>query len=320
MTTSTIPASAPAPAQGREPGRPPGAATTTPTPGAVFAPPEDPHDRIRMVRAHAAAAGTLCVRAHGSRTWGFKGRTLSRRADDHHWLRVVSSPLDKEPGIRWDGTACADTLLPRSVPRPRVHDLLEWTDRTHRYRAELSEHLPRPALQSGGPVLTRDLDLPDTWWADLRVALTVTATVPTRRQAGRMRTSWMDRHFHRLLGIPSIQVTSWTTGHGDLHAGNLLGPPLVIIDWEGWSRMPAGADVGLFHAYSLRRPATAARIRAAFPDTFGTQEGRVGELVALAQLLQVSERGGHPELTPHLARRAEQLTGVPVPLPPAPAP
>ncbi|MCX4523577.1 hypothetical protein OG402_39855 [Streptomyces anulatus] len=52
---------------------------------------------------------------------------------------------------------------------------------------------------------------------------------------------------------------------------------------------------------------------------FGTQEGRVGELVALAQLLQVSERGGHPELTPHLARRAEQLTGVPVPLPPVPA-
>ncbi|MFD4173702.1 hypothetical protein [Streptomyces anulatus] len=272
-----------------------------------------------MVRAHTAAAGTLCVRAHGERTWGFKGRTLSRRADDHRWLRVVSSPLDKEPGITWDGTACADTLLPRSVPRPRVHDLLEWTDRTHRYRAELSEHLPRPSLQSGGPVLTRDLDLPDTWWADLRAALTVTATVPTRRQAGRMRTSWMDRHFHRLLGIPTVLVTSFTTGHGDLHAGNLLGPPLVIIDWEGWSRMPTGFDAGLFHAYSLRRPATAARIRAAFPDVFGTPERRVGELVALAQLLQVSEPGGHPELTPHLARRAEQLTGVPVPLPPAPA-
>ncbi|MFH8402396.1 hypothetical protein ACH4E9_33840 [Streptomyces anulatus] len=244
MTTSTLLEAGPAPNPGGGPGRPPGSATT-PTPGAVFAPPEDPHDRIRMVRAHTAAAGTLCVRAHGERTWGFKGRTLSRRADDHHWLRVVSSPLDKEPGITRDGTACADTLLPRSVPRPRVHDLLEWTDPTHRYRAELFELLPRPTLQPGGPVLTRDLDLPDTGWADLRSALTLTATVPTRRQAG--------------------------------------------------------------------------RIRAAFPDVFGTQEGRVGELVALAQLLQVSERGGHPELTPHLARRAEQLTGVPVPLPPAPA-
>ncbi|MEU7736783.1 hypothetical protein AB0B51_27390 [Streptomyces griseus] len=73
----------------------------------------------------------------------------------------------------------------------------------------------------------------------------------------------------------------------------------------------------LFHAYSLTVPATAAHVRAAFPDVFHTEEGGIGELVALAQLLQVSERGGHPELTPHLVRRAEQLTGIPVPMPPA---
>lgn len=55
----------------------------------------------------------------------------------------------------------------------------------NRYRAELFELLPRPALQPGGPVLTRDLDLPDTWWVDLRGALTVTATVqPAARPPG----------------------------------------------------------------------------------------------------------------------------------------
>ncbi|MFH9610796.1 phosphotransferase [Streptomyces sp. NPDC017448] len=141
--------------------------------------------------------------------------------------------------------------------------------------------------------------------------------MPTSRQA--VRQQWIDRHFSRLLGIPTIQVTSWTTGHGDLHVGNLLPPPLVLIDWEGWGRMPAGFDIGLFHAYSLTVPATAARIRTTFPDILRTEEGRIGELVALAQLLQVSERGGHPELTPHLARRAEQLTGIPVPMPPGAA-
>ncbi|WP_225995106.1 aminoglycoside phosphotransferase family protein [Streptomyces arboris] len=289
--------------------------TTSPRSKTVFAPPEATADRERMRRAHAGAAATLTVRAHGRETWGFKGRTLSRRAGEGRWLRVVATPLDKPRGITWDGTARADTLLPRSVPRPRLHDVFEWTDTTHLYRAELSEHVPRPALQAGGPVLTRELDLPDTWWADLRDALAVTATVPTHRQA--VRQQWIDRHFSRLLGIPTVPVTSWTTGHGDLHFGNLLGPPLVIIDWEGFGRMPSGFDAGLLHAYSLTMPATADRIRAAIPDVFGTQEGHVGELVALAQLLQVSERGGHPELTPHLARRAEQLSGVPVPLPPA---
>lgn len=288
-----------------------------PAPAAVFTTPADPADHARMRRAHAVAARTLHVRAHGPSTWGFRGRTLSRRADEDRWLRVVSVPLGKPRGITWDGTVRADTLLPRAVPRPRVHDLLEWTDPTHRYRAELSEYLPRPALQSGGPVLTRELDLPDSWWAELRAALTATATVPTGRQA--VRQQWIDRHFHRLLGTPTIQVTSWTTGHGDLHVGNLLPPPLVLLDWEGWGRMPTGFDVGLFHAYSLTVPATAAHIRAAFPDVFHTEEGRTGELVALAQLLQVSERGGHPELTPHLVRRVEQLTGIPVPMPPAAA-
>ncbi|MYR47718.1 hypothetical protein GTY83_01100 [Streptomyces sp. SID4928] len=230
---------------------------------------------------------------------------------------MVSAPLGKPCGITWDGTVRADALLPRAVPRPRVHDLLEWTDLAHRYRAELSEYLPRPALQSGGPVLTRDLHLPDSWWADLRAALTATATVPTSRQA--VRQQWIDRHFHRLLGTPAVQVVSWTTGHGDLHVGNLLPPPLVLLDWEGFERMPTGFDVGLFHAYSLNAPATAARIRATFPDLLGTEKGRIGELVALAQLLQVSEGGGHPELTPSLAHRAEQLTGIPVPIPPVAA-
>lgn len=45
MTTSTLLEAGPAPNPGGGPGRPPGSATT-PAPGAVFAPPEDPHNRI----------------------------------------------------------------------------------------------------------------------------------------------------------------------------------------------------------------------------------------------------------------------------------
>nr|WP_024127522.1 hypothetical protein [Streptomyces sp. F12]AHE40258.1 NUDIX hydrolase [Streptomyces sp. F12] len=73
--------------------------------------------------------------------------------------------------------------------------------------------------------------------------------------------------------------------------------------------------MGLIHAYILNRPATATRIRAEFAHVLDTPAGQAGELVALAQLLQVTGRGGHPDLAPHLARHAEHLTGTPVPVP-----
>ncbi|MCG7522906.1 class I SAM-dependent methyltransferase [Streptomyces sp. OfavH-34-F] len=255
-------------------------------PTAVFAPPRESSERARMRR-----------------------RTLSRRAGDR-WLRVVARPVNKAPGATWDGNARADALLPRSVPRPRLYDMAEWSADGYVYHAELSEYLPRPALAAGGPVLGRELDLPASWWADLREALAATATVPTTRTT--VRQQWIDRHFTRLLGIPDPPI-AWTTGHADLHFANLTGPLLVICDWEGWGRIPVGFDIGLLYAYSLLQPGTAARIRREFTHVLDTPAGRADEFVALAQLLQVTARGGHPDLAPHLARHAAYLTATPVP-------
>lgn len=279
---------------------------------AVFVPPHERDDQVRMRRAHAAAARTFKVTATGPSVWGWQGRTLGRRAGQW-WLRLVCAPQNKRNVRLWEGTATAHHALPAAVPRPRLHDVLEWSAHDHAYRAELSEFVPLPALQTGGPVLTADHDLPSSWWADLRLALEATATVVTDRQA--VRQQWIDKNLTSFLGIPAFQVSAWTTGHGDLHWANLTGPPLVILDWESWGLVPVGFDVGLLHAYSLTRPATAARIRHEFAHVLDTSSGRTGELVALAQLLQVAGRGGHPDLAPHLARRAQHLTGTPVPVP-----
>lgn len=159
-----------------------------------------------------------------------------------------------------------------------------------------------PTLQTGGPVPRTEAELPDTWWSDLLAALKTTAAVPTGRQA--VRQQWIDRNFTRFFGIPCPGAVAWTTGHGDLHWSNLMAAPLVMLDWEGWGLVPTGFAVGLLHACSLHAPATAARIRHTFRHLLGTPEGRVGELVALAQLLQVTARGGHPDLAPHLTRHA----------------
>jgi hypothetical protein len=278
----------------------------------VFLPPREHDDVARMRLAHATAADELHVTPAGPETWGWQGRTFSRRAGNC-WLRVVTAPVGKQNRRLWEGTALADTIVPRSVPRPRLRGLLDWTTGGHLYRAELTEYVKVPPLAVGTPVLDQDLPLPDAWWSDLKTALGTLATVPTGRES--VRQSWVDRNFRRFLGIDPVRIRETTTGHGDLHWANLSCAPLAIFDWENWGRLPVGYDVGLLHAYSLTRPATASRIRQEFADVLDTPAGRAGELVAVAQLLQVAGRGGHPDLAPHLARHAEHLTGTPVPVP-----
>ncbi|MFI1712554.1 hypothetical protein [Streptomyces litmocidini] len=276
----------------------------------VFTAPDAAEDVARMRRAFTAAARGLQVTPTGPEVWGWRGRTLGRRAGTS-WLRIVCAPSGKAGGRLWEGTALADAAVPRAVPRPRLRDLLDWTGGPYAYRAELTELITTPAVVAGGPVLDRDPGLPDAWWRELRAASAALATVPTGREA--VRQSWVDRNFRTFLGIDPLRISRRTTGHGDFHWANVAAPSLVVFDWESWGRMPVGFDQGLLHAYSLAVPAVAARVRHEFADVLDTPAGRAGELVALGQLLQACSRGVHPHLAPLITRHAERLTGVPVP-------
>ncbi|GGS29557.1 hypothetical protein Snoj_25990 [Streptomyces nojiriensis] len=240
------------------------------------------------------------------------GPPLGRRAGGS-WLRVVSTAADKAGGRLWEGTAAADTHVPRSVPRPRLRGVLDRTTADVAYRTELTEYVSVPPVTSGTPALAQDIALPDAWWSELKSALGTLATVPTDRES--VRQNWVDRNFRRFLGIDPVRIDETTTGHADLHWANLTGAPLVLLDWENWGRLPVGYDLGLLHAYSLAAQATAARIRREFAHVLDTDAGRTGELVALAQLLQACSRGVHPALAPLIACRAEELTHTPVPIP-----
>lgn len=55
---------------------------------------------------------------------------------------------------------------------------------------------------------------------------------------------------------------------------------------------------------------TAARIRTEFADVLDTPAGRIGEQVALAEMLQAVGRGWYRELAPLLRQCAEELTGI----------
>ncbi|WP_432105906.1 hypothetical protein [Streptomyces sp. bgisy091] len=279
---------------------------------AVFGAPADCDELDRMRRAHASAAQQFRVSASGPEVWGWQGRTLGRRAGDS-WLRMVSAEVEKAGGRLWEGTATADAHVPRSVPRPQLRGVLNWTSRDVAYRAELTEYVSVPPVTCGTPALTQDVALPDSWWAELKTALGTLATVSTDRES--VRQNWVDRNFRRFLGIAPVQIRETTTGHGDLHWANLTGAPLTLLDWENWGTVPVGYDLGLLHAYSLAAPTTAARIRREFGSVLDTDAGRTGVLIALGQLLQACSRGVHPRLAPLIARQAEHLTSIPAPMP-----
>ncbi|WP_155057461.1 hypothetical protein [Streptomyces blattellae] len=149
-----------------------------------------------MREAHAAGASALAAEPTGPAAWGWEGRTHGRRSPV---ARVLSMPEDKAGGNLWEGTVTAAAQIPASVPRPRLVGFGDWTKDGHAYRAELTEYVTLPVLQTGGPVLDRPLTLPGEWWAALRRTVDTIATVTTCRQS--VRQQWIDRGFPRFNSI-----------------------------------------------------------------------------------------------------------------------
>ncbi|MEE1786962.1 hypothetical protein PUR71_29255 [Streptomyces sp. SP17BM10] len=274
--------------------------------------PDEP-TRTRMEDAHATAAAHLGVTCTGRPAWGFAGSTIGRRAGTL-WLRVAStSPSSTRK--RGHGITGADALVPEDVPRPRLRGVLDWTGGGHGYQADLLDYVTDPVV-SDHPDLATDPGLPDSWWRSLRSAVESLATAQGMRTT--VRDAWIERAFPQYLGVPAPRTVERVTGHGDFHWANLNGPTLTILDWERWGLVPIGFDAGMLHANSLRVPAVAARIRQDFAAVLATPAGRIGELTALAEMLQAVARGWYPLLAGPLADRARELTGVTPPQDAAP--
>ncbi|MDH6123657.1 hypothetical protein [Kitasatospora sp. GP82] len=272
--------------------------------------PPDEETRLRMEAAHANAAALLGLTCTSAPVWGFLGCTISRRASDL-WLRVASTAKANAGRKQGEGSVGASVLVSDDVPRPRLHDVLDWTDDTYAYKAEVADYVPHPVISPDRPDLAHDPGLPDEWWGSLRRALHRLGQAEGVRIT--VRSGWIDKAFPQFLGIPAPEKIERVTGHGDLHWGNLTAP-LALLDWERWGRVPVGYDPGLLHANSLLVPGLAARIRDEFSSILGTPAGRIGELAALAEMLQAVARGWYPELAPLLAERATELTDVQPPV------
>ncbi len=266
----------------------------------------------RMRAAHERAAARFGLVCTGPAAWGYLGRTIGRRATDS-WLRVASVPVDRATRPPGEGIVGAAQLVPETVPRARLVSVWDWTEPGHAYQADVTQYVSAAVIAPVRPDLDRNPDLTDQWWADLRAALADLATVDAPNI--RIRDTWIDKAFPVFLGIPAPGRIERQTGHADLHWGNLTSDPLTLLDWERWGRVPIGYDPGTLHAFSLRVPEVAERIRTEFSHVLDTPAGRIGELVALAEMLQAVARGWYSALAPQLADRAYELTGVRPPEP-----
>ncbi|WP_037602352.1 hypothetical protein [Streptacidiphilus rugosus] len=266
----------------------------------------DPATADRMRKAHANATRAFRARVVGEgESWGWRGRTLSRRVtteDGERWLRLVSAPADRAGGKLWEGPTEAELAVPASVPRPRLRASSSWTDDEDAYLAELYDVVTDTTITTDSPVLRSAPRLSGQWWLGLVIALDAVGDVPTTRVA--LRQEYLERAMPEYLGFtPSQDGVVWATAHGDLHWANLTAPGLHVLDWEGWGLAPAGYDAAMLHSYSLLVPDVAAAVRHHLSDQLNTPSGRFAELAVITQLLQTNSRGDNLDLAEPLRAR-----------------
>lgn len=240
----------------------------------------------------------------GTPVFGWHERTIGCQVTTAHeprWLRVVSE-MAQWIGDFWTGNQDANTLP--GVLRPRVLDVVEWSEGDIRCRAEVMTLAPGHPV-SATMMLDRPAPVDQPWWATLRRSLDAVAASHTGRVCLDAATL-ADRvgAFGITVDLPSL---AWTTAHGDLHWGNVTAPECWLLDWEAWGTAPAGYDAASLLCASLPHPATVRRVRAVFADLLDTPTGTIAQLAAAARFLKFANNGECPDLAPLLHTYTSEL-------------
>lgn len=243
----------------------------------------------------------------GTPTYGWRDRSIGAEATGSgcdRWLRVVTEDARWAHGEFWTGNADATTI--EGITKPTVLALAEWEEGPRRVRAEEMTLVPGQPC-SPTDVLNPEIDLPRTWWSELRLSLDRLAATATERVC--VSADDMVERVRTQLGIDlDPTALTWTTVHGDLHWGNLYRPRFALLDWEGWGRGPTGVDAATLHCYSLLAPTTAQHVYKTFRDVLDSPTGTAAQLYTIARLLSRTEKGDYPHLIGPLRRHAALLT------------
>ncbi|MGH3717656.1 MAG: phosphotransferase [Pseudonocardiaceae bacterium] len=261
---------------------------------------------MRLNLARAAEKFGLSVT--GVPIFGWRLRSIGAVTHDPNgfsWLRVVSEQPQWATGEFWTGNQDANTLT--GLPKPVVLASTEWDEAGWRsQRAEVMTLLPGEPCSPTDVVRTA-IELPDSWYRELRRSLHRLASVPTTRiTVTQTRVNGLVRAaFGQHRNLP---INRWETVHGDLHWGNLLQPRLGILDWEMWGKGPTGTDVATLYCYSLLNPDISRRVHGEFADILDSPEGIIAQLWVAARLLKrIRKSGDFPDLETPLRNHSETL-------------
>jgi hypothetical protein len=232
-------------------------------------------------------------------------------SDGPAWLRVSHAAKGRLVDTFWTGAVEAHEHIPPSVPRPALRLSRDWIDSDEAYRAELYDHAGASVIDSS-TAITSSPALPGRWWAEVRAALAAIATISTLRmtiQPGFL--NWAMPHY-LMISHANYTAIPWVTAHGDFHFGNLCGPRLAILDWEGWGLAPPGYDAATLHSYSLLVPEATTQIARELGNLLGSPGGQYAELAVITEMLHAATQGIHPELTEALRQRAAAIVESPI--------
>lgn len=255
----------------------------------------------RILNQAATQMGTTI---DGRPVFGWHDRTIGApvtRGGQRWWLRATAEHEQYAHGEQWTGNA--DAAILAGIPKPTVVDRAEWNESEVAIYAELMTFVAAPPC-SLTPELRTAIDLPDTWWRELRSAVDTLGRTPVDRPMGFGEHGRPQQEF---FGTHVPPPSSWATEHADLHWANLTHPDMTILDWEFWGRAPQGYGAALLHCHSLLVPEIAERVYALFADLLNTSTGRYAELSAIAYLLRRADGGDYPDLAAPLRARAETL-------------
>ncbi|MCP2337322.1 aminoglycoside phosphotransferase [Actinomadura rupiterrae] len=205
-------------------------------------------------------------------------------------------------------TGFETALVLTKVPRPVWRSAATWydDDREVVWRADEMTRVTAPAVSPTGAV-TSDPDLPETWWADLQVAIKTLACYQTRRVS--MTQEHLSQRIAEVYGHRlDTTITDWATVHGDLGWANVCAPTLTLLDWESWGKGPAALDAATLWVASLQVPPLAAKVLEVFDEVLSTRTGRLVRLLQCANVARAFNRTGRKgPLTDTMATIASEL-------------
>lgn len=221
--------------------------------------------------------------------YGSYGTTEGFSTDRDTWVRVARRQRWRINGPAWTGAEAASVL--RGVTKPDWFQCTSWTDdaRSVVWRADEMELISSPVIEkiSG---LAAETELPDSWWAGLKVSLTALGEHKTDRVG--MRQEHLSMRINQVFDDQAdTTVDEWVTAHADLHWGNLT-VDCHLLDWEDWGMAPRGLDAAYLWGSSLPYPALAARVQREFAADMQTRSGKLAQLLQCANIIRIAAKRG----------------------------